>query len=399
MKALWFTALVLLALGATSSPRAEGVPGANDPALRAAVEAWLTEEDPRPSLWAIGEIAADGNPAARLLARSLHRRVIFDFPDMSQEQRRALFPPDRSSPSRGFILYPVDRDDAPTVSQQSGGMHFSKTPDEWIGRAQKILEAGRRELFLTQVRVALSYPHLNIEAARFAERFLTDADPIRLDLWMFRDLERQRLDWLNKSDPEEADARRARWGEPPWSETQMAAFQTALKNGRWSAIWVAGYMSRSGSEVPFDATTARQYARWSALSGLAHSARLDGHPPPTDAELEHLGDVLIHDAGQSPYLRPLRNACARHCPAARSLCMATSVLAYGSSHVQVPTYLEPIVSAAAYYDSRHAVLELLSIAGGRARTLGPGPEWLPVPQCFRDAAQREIERVDPMEGG
>ncbi|MEM7528351.1 MAG: hypothetical protein AAF416_11800 [Pseudomonadota bacterium] len=96
LKALFSKVLLSIALAAPVAAYSQGIAGHDDPALRAAARAWLSDEDPRDALWAIGELAANGNLAARQLARGIARRLFVDFPDLSHKDRRALFPPDRT---------------------------------------------------------------------------------------------------------------------------------------------------------------------------------------------------------------------------------------------------------------------------------------------------------------
>ncbi|MEM8762056.1 MAG: hypothetical protein AAGE83_17300, partial [Pseudomonadota bacterium] len=96
MKAVRYALFAVLLLGVSQASRAAEVPGASDLELRAAVQAWLDDDDPRQAMWAIGELAADGNVAARVLVNEVAWSLGRDFSEMTFEARRALLPPDRT---------------------------------------------------------------------------------------------------------------------------------------------------------------------------------------------------------------------------------------------------------------------------------------------------------------
>ena len=50
---------------------AQPISGADDPALRIVAQRWLESEDPHDGLWDLGEFAADGNIAARMLVNGI----------------------------------------------------------------------------------------------------------------------------------------------------------------------------------------------------------------------------------------------------------------------------------------------------------------------------------------
>ncbi|MEL6769228.1 MAG: hypothetical protein AAFP17_18765 [Pseudomonadota bacterium] len=398
MKALCLSLLLLLVPLVPTASYAQILPGSEVPALRAAANAWLTDKDPRAALWAIGQLAADGNPAARQLARQLSRRTLYDFPRMSRADRRALFPPDRTGQNSGLLLYPINGRDLPTVSALRAGIHELETPEDWISRAEALLAAGFREEFQTLVSITVpNYRHLNIEVATFAETVLTDADRTRSTLWWFRRTERSMLEFLDRWEPAEAAARRARWGEEPWTPSTTTAFAKALREERWSAIWAAGMIVQGEyGELPLDAETADLYRRWTLLATWP-VFRGQGSAPLSVAELEALGAILINDAERSPYLRPLSSLCHTHCPEARALCMAAGLPIVRRVGEMVPSGLEPITGSEAYYTSWRAARYVLSSMAFQQRRDGFGPEWLPVPQCLRAAAAAEAERVWPKE--
>ncbi|MEM9761983.1 MAG: hypothetical protein AAF968_05655 [Pseudomonadota bacterium] len=372
------------------------MPGSEVPALRAAANLWLTDKDPREALWAIGQLAADGNPAARQLARQLSRRTLYDFPDMSWADRRALFPPDRTGQNPGLLLYPISGRDVPTVSALMKGIHKLPTPEAWISHAEALLAAGYREEFQTSVSITVpNYPHLNIEVAKFAETVLTDADRTGGTLWWFRGMERSMLEFLDRWEPAEAAARRARWGEEPWTPSTTTAFAKALREERWSAIWAAGMMVQGEyGQLPLDAETADLYRRWTLLAAWP-VFRAQGSAPLSVAELEILGAILINDAERSPYLRPLSSLCHTECPEARARCMAAGLPIVRGLGEMVPSGLEPITGSEAYYTSWRAARYVLSSIAFRQRRDGFGPDWLQVPQCLQTAATTEAERVWP----
>ncbi|MEM8761024.1 MAG: hypothetical protein AAGE83_12005 [Pseudomonadota bacterium] len=394
MKVVRCALFAVLLLGVSQASRAAEVPGASDPELRAAVQAWLDDDDPRQAMWAIGELAADGNVAARVLVNEVRWSLGRDFPEMDLEARRALLPPDRTGPKRGFKPYPVDRSVSASSYVLSQGMFTETTSEAWIAGARALLAAGYRNYFQwLVVRVPSNRPEIDVEAIRFAETVFNPADWVHATFWHARRRESEMLAYLDRTEPSEAAARRARWGGDSWTPEIEAAFAEALREERWSAILAAGVLFRFGtSDLPLDAETADLYRGWSIqarpnISNTTDADRLNRR------ELEMFGSMLLRDAERSAYLRPIRGVCDALCPENRLLCMAGAAPVLHGFPQLVPRSIEPVLGAAAYYSSPRAARDALFGIGYRIDRGNHVPDWATVPQCLRDPAVAEHARV------
>ncbi|MEO1602790.1 MAG: hypothetical protein AAFU49_20435 [Pseudomonadota bacterium] len=376
---------------------AEGVPGADNLALRAGAEAWLTDKDPRAAVWVIGTLGAEGNQAARMLARRIEFHLGRDFPGMSRAERQALFPPDRVGSNKGFIRSPVSDDGTPTPSSLANALRKATTPEEWVERAEAMVAAGFRRRFVVELKTAKKNRTLDIEAILFAETVLTDREPAYANLWFLRAMEAGTQRMRNLLEPEEAEARRARWRGDPWPPAKQAEFAAALREERWYAIRAAGLLGQMDLAPPsLDAETADLYERWIELEQWFASRAEPGRPL-SQPELERLGAVLLRDAERTPDLRPIGALCREHCPGSDALCAAASARSLrGLGDVTFLDLLGAILGPEAYFDSWRAARDALGRIGPLARRGELGPDWLPVPQCLRSAALREADRVLPL---
>ncbi len=383
----------------SSGARAEPIPGADDPALRAAVSDWLAAENPKEDLWSIGEIAADGNIAARLIVRTLvYRYMPLRFPEMSRQELRALVPPDRTEAPNRFkystFLYRVDTSTIPAYEAQSS-MTFAKSADDWIAGAETMLAAGLREEFMLQFGMTLTNRHLMPAVTVFADGVLEDSDHARSYVWFLRGLGRASIDLDDRFNPERAAERRARWGEPPWGEEQDRAFATALSEGRWSAIVALGMLITFDPDFLEFFEVPATSLRWATLSWAGFSGDLEDNPPPTEAEFDALGRLVMADAARSPYLLPLVNTCQTQCAAEVSHCVASgALLRVYDQGVNFPTRLEAVASAEDFYASDWAADGLLVSIGLRVRRGTLEENWLSLPQCLRENAAQAAEAHD-----
>jgi hypothetical protein len=382
-------AAALLSCALPWSAAAEPIPGADDPALRAAALAWLHAEDPRAPLWALGEIAADGNVAARLMvSRIFWTYVPLDFPGLPLADQRRLVPPDRTGAGPRSVRPGYAVDLRLPAQEAMADLATVTDPAEWIARLQIVLDAGLRGGFMQMVGQASTRGRtspVHAAAIEFAEAHVTEADPIYGDLWFYRSL------WKHpRSGPHIAI-----WRAPPWTPEREAILGQALSDGRWWAIRLAGLTSRGKTDLLADTPETETYRRWGAITLSA--ARNADAPPPEPAELAALGAHLIGEADRAPYLRPLRRACELHCPDEVAPCLGTGV-AHGSRFMlPLESSLEPVLTLEEVYSSDRAAAVLLTNAGRGLRWLAAHPPSTPpplMPQCFREAAARASAAAD-----
>lgn len=391
---LLFGTATLVAAEEAAAQTPGAIPGADDPALIAAAEAWLRDRDPRASLWAIGELAADGNTAARQLAQTVFRELHSDFPDMSREERRALFPPDRiEKPSRFGPPYRMR--DRSTASRLMGEMNRLTAPEDWIARAEALLAAGHRQQFKGEVVLAISGNRsVDIEAVQFAEGFLNPSDPEMVEVWLFRQIETSHPGFHGRGESTRPD-REARWGGPPWSPKAWESFAAALRDERWSAVRASGLLRQLGADLPLDPATEALYRRWLVRCNPDGSPCRGADGPVTEADLVALAALLRRDAPRTAHIRPFLRACDAACPSEADMCLAKGTLLYPLHRFVGNSGLEPVLPFEAYLDSWRVERLVLIGAGLDGRRKGFGPEWLRMPQCFRAAATAEIDRVWP----
>lgn len=358
--------------------QAQGIPGADDPALRAAALDWLAERDTRASLTEIGQIAADGNIAARLLANRIYTYFTrSDFPELSRSERRNLFPINEGEERGRFSPYQLDRTSIDAFAARNQMSIISS--EEWVEAAEIILAARFRQELLAILNVALSsYPPVNIEAAQFAERFVTETDLVMANLWFFF---RREQEWLSFPGNEH---RAARWAGDPWSPYRQAAFLAALNDGYWAAYRAASLMALYEYDLPIPQDQADRIRRFGEIRLFAASGNVYDWTEPTRAEIEDIGQLVMLDGGQSSYLRPLQTACATYCADEVAYCMGVWGTGLVSQYSR-GNNLEPVISASEYHNSSRAVRELLNNAwhltsDGRA-------EWWPMPACLVEASE------------
>ncbi len=367
--------LLALTLIAPPGASAQTIPGADAPELRAAAYAWLNGEGTTEELRAFGEIAADGNVAARLLVSGIFQLYLpDDFPELDRKERLALFPPDRTGDAHTFRPYRVELDRIPAFKAYRR-IHGAETPEAWIADAKNLLAAGLREKFLDQLGIALNNPALFVEALKFAETVVKQGDHAHTELMFLRGLEPAMLDYLDAT--ARAAARRARWQEPPWTPEREAALAEELRDGHWPAIVALGLLTRWNPEILKDRPEFDLYRKWGAASF--------GADPPDAAEIDAIGNLLIRDAARTPYLAPMLTACSTHCPDSTAACMANGI-ALGLNRSVGD--LEPVIAQEDLLRSERAARLVLASAGSRAHNGDFSETWRRMPACFRDAAER-----------
>ncbi len=372
---------------------AESVPGTDDPALQSAVSAWLLSEDPAAEISALGEIAADGNIAARIFTTSVFREFgHLDFPELDRDERRALLPEDRYEvPS--WILYPTDQSQLPpTIANEY--MQNAGSSEEWITGAKILVDEGLIENLKSHLYVLGNRPDLDVEAFLFAEDYIDGDDYYEVAL-SFRGISQSKLEFLDQVDPEEAEELRNRWQQEPWSTQQYDELSQALNDGKWSAIRTYALLSLFANEVEFQLADVPndEILTWGQLSiSVARNEPWDN-----EVDLEALGNLIAKDAERTTSLQPLLNSCEAHCPNDLSVCLAVGVLT--RTHELSPTLFsfEPMISPSDYQTSERAARYLTYYVGARERSLDPGRTQLKMPQCYIDEAQKLVELIDPIE--
>ncbi|MBT8412111.1 MAG: hypothetical protein KJP02_09985, partial [Octadecabacter sp.] len=308
---------------------AEPLPGSDDPALRAAALDWLEDPSSNQALWAIGEQARAGNIAARDFANSISRTAVpIDFPDLTRAERRALFPSDGHQTRFGAI-YPIEDESHPALVAR-GSITESETPEQWIQHAQALRAAGMMHAFQGHARFALSsnFERYSIEAARFADPFIAPTEAVQSDIWLFRFIETAAMEYRQMWDAERSARDAERWGGLPWDDAVAAEFDAALDAGRWTAIRALGTIRamREGFGVEFHLLSRPDLERFADLAFAVEGGFRDGPPDLSQDTLTTLGDLIIADAAQSAYLRPVVNACAMTCGENMGPCVARAAL-------------------------------------------------------------------------
>ncbi|MEP3843819.1 MAG: hypothetical protein ABJM43_00535 [Paracoccaceae bacterium] len=373
---------------------AEGVPGADDPALQSAAYAWLLSEDSAAEISALGEIAADGNIAARIFTNFVYRQFgNLDFPGLDRDQRRALLPEDRHEKPSRFSPYHVDRSQLPsTIAREY--MENAASSEEWIIGAQILVDEGLIEHLKSHLYVLGNRPDLDIEAFLFAEDFI-DGDDYYTVALSFRGMSQSVLEYLDQVDQAGAEELRNRWQQEPWSSQHYDELSRALIDGKWSAIRTYALLSQFGAEIDvlFADVPNDEILTWGQL---AFSVAWN-EPWDNEVDLEALGNLIANDAERTPSLQPLLNSCEAHCPNDLSTCLAAGVLT--RTHELSPSLfsLEPMISPRDYHTSERAARYLTYYVGTRERSLDPDRAQLKMPQCYLDEAQKLVDLIDPIE--
>lgn len=373
---------------------AEPLPGVGDPKLREAALAWLAEDDPDTVLWAIGELAADGSVAARVLVNQIYRS---ERPILSLDDFRRLVPEDRTGASRGLSPYPVDHDAYPALRalRQIGN---SETADEWITHAEVIIAAGMQSRLAPFVEVAVLFDYsLNIEVAEFSAVHLRD-DPYTWDtliyFFAFSHLTAEQL----AANQSLLDARRwqVRWTEDPWPQAREDAFAWKLLAHSWEALQLEGWMRdyNEAAEV-----TARlvdpallddEILRLADLIGSGPFGRDHAPDPPTEAELQRLGQIYRRYATRVPSAVPTITLCERHCPSQVAECIG-SIGLHGDIGYPAGSNFSPVLTPEEYYTSERAARAHLGRMGDVDFPQEGYPEWMVLPQCMVDALPARVD--------
>ena len=374
-------ATVLFLSALPISAFAEDASGSDDIALREAALAWLSGENATADLRAIGKIASAGN----LLAQDFANKI--DFPELSRAEKLALFYPQAENDRLLLRPYPL----AAHYPQVLMDMSKAEAPGEWIAAGQMLVESGDIGNLLDQLSITLvNKPDLNIEAFQFSEPFIQYNGRSGGERWLFRGMEHGMLAYLDGVEPDKATARRERWGEPPWTPDQEAAFSEALAEGRWSAIKALGVLRRLFPDIQYVHDAPKEFATW---ADMFLELKLESTPTESiraPEELEALGQIIAKDAQRSPYLQPLVNACEAACPGSAPLCVALGAIS-GVDRGQLRPHLDPVISDDEYFRSERAAQELLNIVGHGAAVVPVPVSYQKLSQCFKDSAVSSIK--------
>lgn len=384
-------AFVLCALPVTTC--ADPIAGADDPALLAAAQDWLNGDDPAAAIWTIGELAAGGNMAARRFANRLYYRyVLLDFPDLPRQDRRTLFPEDRSGPRRGFMPYRVE-DDTRTERIAQRAFEQDQTPENWITLAEALIDAGQADTLAIHYRGAIV--DLKSDLLAVSTRFMETRSPEGVELWYHiwttRIIAHQMLHaYLDEVDPDRAARQRAVWDGDPWPEAVAIRFEAALAEGRWSAIRAAAFGQMFAQNARSDWSVVLDEDTQAIVDLVTRNMRLRPEDRPLEApavEISALGAVLIEDATHSPYLHPLAASCALACPDTTAYCVGRGALSSFDDLVFLAR-LDPVISSDAYYRSDRATREFLFNLGHMQASNADQMARLNLPSCLQDEAKR-----------
>ena len=365
---------------------AQPISGADDPVLRIAAQRWLDNENPAEDLWALGEIAADGNIAARMfvtrIMRSVHMDI--DFPELDRDERKALLPADRSG-ARTTISSPyyVDWDAVPAMVALFEIDHADDI-DTWIALAERTWAAGYQPRVLTTL--GRDRRLLEIDIARYLEtRFPLDME-IRASVWWMRMFHAGLVEAHSMLEPGEAEAIVAHWGGLPWRAEDTHAFDAALRDGRWHAVRLLAYLPSFRPAIIEELRYAEQHEKvvefylQTTMVRNRNPESLDG-----DENLVAMGDLLIAEAEHTTLLRPLVTVCERLCGAEVAECVARGEIV-GLDRFTRDFFSVGLIASSDYDISERAVSALMKGLSNMAAREEPYMFNGLLPQCITDAA-------------
>jgi hypothetical protein len=377
-----FCASVLVAHAAIAQP----IPGADDPALRIAAQRWLDNENPAEDIWALGEIAADGNIAARMFVNRIMRteHMDIDFPELDRDERNALLPADRSG-ARTTISSPyyVDWDAVPAMVALR---EFDRAEDidTWIALAERTWAGGYQPRMVAALRNDRRL--LEIDIARYLEtRFPLDME-IRASVWSMRMFHAGLLEAHNFLEPGESEAIVAHWDGLPWRAEDTHALDMALRDGRWHAVQLLAYLSNFRPAIIEELRYAEQHKKVAEFHLQATMVR-DGNPESLDGDesLVAMGDLLIAEAEHTTLLRPLLTVCERLCGAEVADCVARGEIV-GLDRFTRNFFSGGLIASSDYDTSERAVSVQMKILSNMAAREEPYMTNGLLPQCLTDAA-------------
>ncbi|MDO6589617.1 hypothetical protein DS901_07510 [Loktanella sp. D2R18] len=365
---------------------AQPIPGADDPALLIAAQRWLDSENPVEDIWALGEIAADGNIAARMfvtrIMRSVHMDI--DFPEFDHDERKALVPADRSG-ARTTISSPyyVDWDVVPAMVALREIDHADDI-ETWIALAERTWAAGYQPRVLKTL--GRDRRLLEIDIARYLEtRFPLDME-IRATVWWIRMFHAGLVEANNFLEPGEAEAIVAHWGGLPWRAEDTHALDDALRDGRWHAVRFLAYLPNFRPAIIEDLRYAEQHEKVAEFYLQTIMVR-DSNPGflEGDERLVTMGDLLIAEAEHTTLLRPLVTVCERLCGAEIADCVARGEI-LGLDRFTRSFFSGGLIASSDYNTSERAVSALMKGLSNMAAREEPYMTNGLLPQCLTDTA-------------
>jgi hypothetical protein len=365
---------------------AQPISGADDPALRIAAQRWLENENPREDLWNLGEIAADGNIAARMfvtrIMRTVHMEI--DFPELDRAERKALLPEDRSG-ARTTISSPyyVDWDVVPAMVALREIDHADDI-ETWIALAERTWAAGYQPRVLKTL--GRDRRLLEIDIARYLEtRFPLDME-IRASVWWTRMFHAGLVEANNFLEPGEAEAIVVHWGGLPWRAEDTHALDMALRDGRWHAVQLLTYLQNFRPAIIEDLRYAEQHEKLAEFY-LQTTMDRDRNPESLDGDdnLVTMGDLLIAEAEYTTSLRPLVTVCERLCGAEIADCVARGQIV-GLDRITRYFFSGALIAPSDYDTSERAVSALMKSLSNMAARDEPYMTNGVLPQCITDAA-------------
>ncbi|SFR40828.1 hypothetical protein SAMN04488005_1561 [Yoonia tamlensis] len=365
---------------------AQVISGADDPVLRIAAQRWLGNESPAEDLWALGEIAADGNIAARMFVNRIMGAVHMDidFPELDRNERKALVPADRSG-ARTTISSPYYVDSG-TVPAMAALREIDRVEDidTWIALAERTWAAGYQPRMVTALRNNRRL--LEIDIARYLEtRFPLDME-IRATVWWMRMFHAGLVEANNMLEPGEAEAIVAHWGGLPWRAEDTYALDAALRDGRWHAVQLRAYLPSFRPSIIEELRYAEQHEKVAEFYLQTIMVR-DRNPESLDGDdnLVTMGDLLIAEADYTTSLRPLVTVCERLCGAEVAECVARGEIV-GLDRFTRDFFSSGLIASSDYDNSERAVSALMKGLSNMAAREEPYMFNGLLPQCIADAA-------------
>ena len=385
--------VVVLWLGCVVQPVvAEPLPGADDPALRAAALAWLAEDDAEGALWTIGELAVDGNIAARYFLQRVYYSPISGERRLSRTEFLERLPEDTHPYAGGLIPFAFDRSRFPVfVALQQ--LLTATSAEEWIASAQIVIDAGMTSHLGSSVdRIFKVSEHIDIEVAEFVQEHLADDPYLYAPLTQYLATQYVLSEAFANADPQAAADRDSRWSSEPWPQERSSAFVRSLYAREWLSLHIEGYLRRwplyFGVEKRLVDPSLlndeqRRLADIVSLGGFGTSTDV---PAPTQSELEVLADSYSRHALRFTSARTNLTLCERYCPDSFSECAVQTGIVGDLRFLKV-AFFSPVISRSEFFESERAVRAQLAVLGLIEYPVENRPEWVVLPQCLMGPAR------------
>ncbi|MEM7721844.1 MAG: hypothetical protein AAF376_05680 [Pseudomonadota bacterium] len=369
--------IIFSCLGAQPS---DALPGSDDPALAAAAERWINDEDAIEAMIEVGALAADGNIAAQYFANRMYYLHDFDNPNrLSRDELVALFAPlEGDSRSRRFTPYHLTGQGHAALDARLE-INADLDAETWIEMAEVMLAAGFRQSVLSEFTANAwsSSRRLASELMPYISDIAQPTDRATRDLWGYLAIEMAGMEIF--PDPD----REALWTVHPGDWLERTGFYTALEEGSWSTALAVTLWSQStfvpDSAALDDSPVVRIVEIYNTILAHDQSASAD--------EIDEFGSYLLTQAETLPYLRPNARVCRTACPSDAANCMASGTMVNLGNFIR-PRSFEPVLSEDVVYGSVVAERGVLA----RVASLVEMELELPLalPQCLINAAEVAI---------